>query len=68
MSSSRGHSSTEDVQKIQKMESPRSHHTNEKLAHYTKRIGIESANSFCCKKPGGEGHPGDNTMLGEYSI
>lgn len=30
-------------------------------------VGIKSANSICCKKPRVEGHPGDNTVLGDIT-
>ncbi|CAK9174777.1 unnamed protein product [Ilex paraguariensis] len=31
-------------------------------------VGIKSANSICCKKPRVEGHPGDNTVLGDIEF
>ncbi|KAK8692190.1 hypothetical protein V6N13_075665 [Hibiscus sabdariffa] len=31
-------------------------------------VGIKSANSICCKKPGVEGHPGENTVLGDIQF
>ncbi|CAK9136071.1 unnamed protein product [Ilex paraguariensis] len=31
-------------------------------------VGIKSANSICGKKPRVEGHPGDNTVLGDIEF
>ena len=31
-------------------------------------VGIKSANSICCKKLRVEGHPGENTLLGDIKI
>lgn len=31
-------------------------------------VGIKSANSICCKKPRVEGHPGENTELGDITL
>ena len=31
-------------------------------------LGIKYANSICCKKPRVEGHPGENTVLGDIQF